>query len=230
VTVFDGQQATVPKILASLAKQTGKPLSQFTSAIADTKALGLPASAHGNPEGYLFPATYNFPPGTSALKMLQTLVAQFKQEATSLNLAGQAKRDHFTEAQIITEASLLEAEVDPPDYGKAATVIDNRINQGIRLQLDTTVLFALKITGFNLTQKQLAFKSPYNTFLHAGLPPGPIDSPGSAAIYAALHPVKGNWTYFITIDPKTGRTGFTDNYQQFLQWSRESAKNIKDGT
>jgi UPF0755 protein len=120
--------------------------------------------------------------------------------------------------------------VDPRDYGKAARTIDNRLNNGTPLQLDTTVLFALHKTGFSLTKSELAVKSPYNTFLHTGLPPGPIDSPGAAAIAAVLHPPKGNWTFFVTIDPKTGRTGFTNSEAQFNKWVKESDQNIKNGT
>ncbi|MGH3274353.1 MAG: endolytic transglycosylase MltG, partial [Streptosporangiaceae bacterium] len=116
------------------------------------------------------------------------------------------------------------------DYSKAARVIDNRLNQKMPLQLDSTVLYALHITGFNMTKSQLAAKSPYNTFLHTGLPPGPIDSPGLAAINAVLHPAAGDWTYFVTVDPKTGVTQFTDSYAQFKQFSRELQKNLKDGT
>jgi UPF0755 protein len=227
-SIPDGERAT--EIIAQLAKASGKPLSQFKAALADTKALGLPSFANGSPEGYLFPDTYPFQPGTTPLKMVQTMVQHFNQEATALDLAAKAKQAQFTEGQIITEASILEAEVGPADYAKVARVIDNRLNARMPLQVDSTVLYALKITGFSLTEKQLHFKSPYNTFLHTGLPPGPIDSPGAKAIYAALHPAKGNWTYFVTIDPKTGRTGFTNSYSQFLIWSKESAKNIKDGT
>ena len=98
------------------------------------------------------------------------------------------------------------------------------------LQLDSTVLYALNITGFSLTTKQMAVNSPYNTFLHTGLPPGPIDSPGLAAINAVLHPAQGDWIYFVTIDPKTGLTKFTDSAAQFQLWVAESDKNIKNGT
>jgi UPF0755 protein len=233
VSVVDGARATT--IIASLAKQTGKPLSQFKAALANTKALHLPASAHGKPEGYLFPATYNFPPGTTPLQMLQAMVQKFDSEATSLNLAADAKKAQFTVAQVITEASLLEAEVDPGDYPKAARVIDNRLNSHpeMTLGLDSTVLYALNLPGtFSLTKHQLATGSPYNTTNHLGLPPGPIDSPSVKAIEAALHPAakSNNWLYFVTIDPKTGRTGFTHSFTQFQKWSRESAQNIKNGT
>jgi len=234
VTITDGQRNTVDGVLASLARQTGKPVSDFRAALKDTKALGLPSYAHGNPEGYLFPATYNFPPGTTPLKMLQTMVEAFNQEATSIGLSKAAKAGHLTPAEVVIQASLVEAEVNPRDYAKAARVIDNRINNQMPLGLDSTVLFVLHKTGFALTTKELAVKSPYNTFLHKGLPPGPIDSPGAAAIHAVLHPDNSaaarTWLWFVTIDPKTGRTGFTASESQFEKWVKESNQNIKNGT
>ena len=77
---------------------------------------------------------------------------------------------------------------------------------------------------------QTQFKSPYNTYQHVGLPPGPIDSPGNAAIQAALHPAHGTWRYFVTVDPKTGLTKFTNSPAQFSQFVAELNQNIKNGT
>ena len=216
-------------ILKRLAADTGKPLSQFQAAYADTSALGLPSYAHGNPEGFLFPATYPFQPGTTPVQMLREMVTEFTQQVSSINLAAAAAHAQFSEEQVITAASLLEAEAEPGDYAKVARVIDNRLNLKMPLQFDSTVLYALHITGFNLTTTQLHVASPYNTFLHTGLPPGPIDSPGLQAIEAVLHPAAGNWTYFVTVDPKSGLTKFTNNYAQFQQWVTQSNKNIADG-
>jgi UPF0755 protein len=218
VQITDGLRLT--QILADLSKQTGKPVSQFQAALAN-RALGLPSYAGGSAKGYLYPATYNFPPGTSALAMLQAMVARFDQEAQSLNLPQAAKAAQLTEGQVITEASLLEAEGTPQYYAMVARVIDNRLNMGMRLGLDSTVLYALDKTGFLLTPTQLHTPSPYNTFLHKGLPPGPIDNPTAAAIQAALHPAKGNWLYFVTVNPKTGLTKFTKSSAQFAQFEAE---------
>jgi UPF0755 protein len=89
------------------------------------------------------------------------------------------------------------------------------------LQLDATVNFALGKTGTSLTPKDLAVKSPYNTYTNKGLPPGPINSPGEAALEAALAPAQGPWLYYVTVDLKTGKTKFTDSYQKFLQYKAE---------
>jgi UPF0755 protein len=228
VIVPPGMRAAT--LLQLLAKDTGKPLSQFQAAYKDPAALGLPSFANGNPEGYFFPDTYDFPPGTTPAQMLHAMVAEFVTQTNSIGLAAAAGKAQFSVEQVITEASLLEAEVDPGDYAKAARTIDNRLNVKMPLQLDSTVLYALHITGFSLTTSQLHVSSPYNTFLHTGLPPGPIDSPGLQAINAVLHPASGNWIYFVTIDPKTGETKFTNSASQFQQWVAQSDKNIANGT
>jgi UPF0755 protein len=105
---------------------------------------------------------------------------------------------------------------------KIARVIYNRLNAGMRLQLDSTVLYAMHSRAhFDTVAQTRNTKSPYNTYLHMGLPPGPIDSPGDAAIRAALHPAKGDWLYFVTVNPATGLTKFTSSYSQFQTYEAE---------
>ncbi|HEY2507417.1 MAG TPA: endolytic transglycosylase MltG [Streptosporangiaceae bacterium] len=226
VAVPDGLRAT--KIIALLATKTGIPLSQFESALKDTSALGLPAWAKGNPEGFLWPATYPFDPGTSALKILQTMVKQATTEFANINLAQEAKTAKFSEYQVLIEASLLEGEVGPKYYAKVARVIDNRLNMvpEMTLGLDSTVAYATNKYIFNLTAKDLAIDSPYNTTTHLGLPPGPIDSPDVTAIQSVLHPApKANtWIYFVTVN-KAGLTLFTDSRPQSIIWGNEAKQN-----
>jgi UPF0755 protein len=217
VTVPEGLREG--QILTLLEKKTPTiSASQFTAASKDLAALGLPSYADGRAEGYLFPATYNFNPGTSPTEMLKAMVARYDQEAASINLPAAAKAGHLTENQVITVASILEAEVGNPRYNaKVAEVIYNRLNRGMPLQVDSTINYALNRSGVSLTQSQLHVKSPYNLFLHTGLPPTPIDSPGDAEIQAALHPDHGDLLYFVTVNLKTGLTLFTDNANQFDQ-------------
>jgi UPF0755 protein len=226
VGVPDGLRAT--KIIALLAQKTGIPLSQFQTALKNTSALGLPSWAKGNPEGFLWPATYNFNPGTSALTILQTMVKQATTEYASMNLAAGARKAEFTEYQVIIQASLLEAEVPPKYYAQVARVIDNRLNAvpEMTLGLDSTVAYITNSYIYNLTTKDLAVNSPYNTTTHLGLPPGPIDSPDAAAIDAVLHPVpkSDNALYFVTVK-KSGLTLFTDSKTQFDIWSNEAKQN-----
>jgi UPF0755 protein len=224
VTVPDGLR--VSKILPILAKDTGIPLAQFTSALADPSALGLPSWAHNNAEGFLWPATYNFQPGVTALQVLRTMVAQFNTEIANMNLAASAKHARFTEYEVIITASLLEGEVPPRYYAQVSKVIDNRLNMvpQMSLGLDSTVAYALNKYIYNLSQSDLDVNSPYNTLKHLGLPPGPIDSPDAAAINAVLHPAHGDWIYFVTVN-KSGKTLFTDSSAQIRIWDLEAQKN-----
>jgi UPF0755 protein len=224
VTIPEGLRET--QILATLEARTGTSASAFTKALKDISALGLPSYANGNPEGFLFPATYNFNPGTSALSMLQTMVARFNQEAASINLPAAANTAKLTPNQVITVASILEAEAGSPQYyADVAEVIYNRLNQGMFLGLDSTVNYALHRFGVSLTNAQLQVNSPYNTFIHLGLPPGPIDSPGNAAIQAALHPAHGPLLYFVTVNIKTGLTKFATTSAGFQQLENECDAN-----
>jgi peptidoglycan lytic transglycosylase G len=213
-------------IIAVLGKETGD-LAGYKKAIAEVPQLGLPAYAHKNPQGYLFPDTYTIQHGTPPLKVLQEMVNAFNQEATKVDLVSEAAKGNITPAQVITIASLVQAEGGrTSDYPKIAEVIYNRLNQGIKLQLDSTVLFALHKYGILASNADLKVKSPYNTYANAGLPPGPIDSPGDSAIQAALHPAHGNLLYFVTVDPKNRITKFTSSPQVFAQLKAELEKNL----
>jgi UPF0755 protein len=224
VTIPEGLRET--QILATLEQKTGTSASAFAKALKDTSALGLPSYANGNPEGFLFPATYNFNPGTSALTMLQTMVSRFNQEAASINLPAAAKAGKLTPNQVLTVASILEAEAGSPQYyADVAEVIYNRLNQNMFLELDSTVNYALHRFGISLTNAQMHVNSPYNTFIHLGLPPGPIDSPGNAAIEAALHPAHGPLLYFVTVNIKTGLTKFATTSAGFQQLENECNQN-----
>ena len=132
-----------------------------------------------------------------------------------------------TPYQAIIVASLVESEskVDA-DRPKIAQVIYNRLARGMPQQLDSTVLYGLNKFGIIASDKDLTSPSPYNTYKHKGLPPGPIDSPGAAAIQAVLHPAAGNWLYFVTVNPKTGDTRYTSSPAQFQQFRQELAHNL----
>jgi UPF0755 protein len=225
VTIPEGLRLT--QILSKL--ESGKspiPASALAKAAKDTAALGLPSYANGNLEGYLFPATYPITPGMTATNLLQAMVTRFDQEATSVNLVSAAAAVHLTPGQVITVASILEAEGGSPSYySRVAEVIYNRLHAHWRLGLDSTVNYALHRFGVHLTTAQLAVNSPYNTTIHYGLPPGPIDSPGDAAIQAALHPAHGNYMFFVTVNLKTGLTKFTNSSAVFAQYVLECQRN-----
>ena len=228
VTIPEGWRVT--QIVAALSKQSGIPASDYTKALKDTKALGLPSYAKGNPEGYLFPATYDIPPHSTATSVLRSMVAAFNQEAASVNLPKAAAHGHLSPAEAIVVASLAQAEGGKTsDFPKITRVIYNRLNAHMPLELDSTVLYALHTYGILASNQQLKVKSPYNTYAHQGLPPGPIDSPGNAAIQAALHPASGNWLYFVTVNPKTKQTDFTSSPAVFQQLKNQLQQNLAHG-
>ena len=222
LTVVIPEGMRLSEIIAILGKATGN-LRGYQQAIKDVSALGLPSYAKGNPEGYLFPATYTVQPGTQPIQVLRAMVLRFNQEAQSVNLPAAAAHGQISQADAITVASLVQAEGKrPQDLAKIARVIYNRLNAGMNLQLDTTVLYARHSRAADVTVPQTQnTRSAYNTYLHAGLPPGPIDSPGDAAIRAALHPAAGGWLYFLTVNPNTGLTKFTSSYSVFQTYVAE---------
>ena len=215
---------------AGRAAVLGSPIAHSLSPVlhrAAYAALGLPSYANGKPEGYLFPATYAVVPHETATGVLKDMVKAFNQEAVKANLTTGAQHVGLTPGQVIIMASLVQAEGGrTSDYPKIARVIYNRLKQGIPLELDSTVLYGLNTFGIIASNKQLESPSPYNTYKHKGLTPGPIDSPGDAAIQAVLHPATGNWIYFVTVNPKTGETKFTSSQQQFLQFRQELEQNL----
>jgi UPF0755 protein len=227
VTIPEGLRLS--HTISLLGRATGE-LQAYQQAVKDASALQLPAAAHGNPEGYLFPATYQIEPGTGPVSVLRDMVQRFGQEAADVDLKAAAARGHLTESDVIIVASLIQAEGRRlSDFPKIAEVIYNRLNDHIRLQLDSTVLFAVNKYGILASNNDLKVDSPYNTYQRYGLPPGPIDSPGDAAIRAALHPDHGNLLYFVTVSPKTGLTKFTDNLTQFNAWKAELEQALSKG-
>jgi UPF0755 protein len=229
ITIPEGWRLS--QIITALGKATGDPQG-YQQAVNNAAALGLPSFAHGKPEGYLFPATYDIPPHTPPIKVLQAMVTRFGQEAASVSLPAASAHAELTQDQVITVASLIQAEGrHTTDFPKIARVIYNRLNANpqMPLQLDSTVMYALHRYGIIASSQQIKVKSPYNTYLHTGLPPGPIDNPGDAAIRAALHPAHGTWTYFVTVDPKTGLTKFTSSFSQFEQFRAELTANLAKG-
>jgi len=228
VTVPEGLR--VSDTVAILAAKTKFSTAQFDKALQDTAALGLPPYAKGDPEGYLFPSTYAFGPKEQPADMLKAMVDRWRQAAQEDGLIAGAKAQGKTPGELMTIASLVQAEGRGSDMPKIARVIYNRLDgpgdqggtNGL-LQIDATVNFALDRKGVVAvtTDETQNTQSPYNTYLYPGLPPGPINSPGDEAIKAAVHPADGPWYYYVTVNLKTGETRFTDSYHTFLQYRQE---------
>jgi UPF0755 protein len=208
---------TTAETLKRLAQQTDFSAKAYRAAAEKPAKLGLPKYAGGNLEGYLFPATYPFPPTVKADDVLRAMVQRFEEAAGNLNLEAGASKRGYTPAEVVTVASLVQAEAKrKADFPKVAAVIYNRLDQGQPLQLDSTVQYASGGTEVFTSDEERLNPSAYNTYQQQGLPPGPIDAPGEQALEAALKPARGNWTYFVTVNLRTGKTLFTDDYQVHL--------------
>ncbi|MEP7025831.1 MAG: endolytic transglycosylase MltG, partial [Actinomycetota bacterium] len=228
VTLPEGLRES--QIVARLGVGTALPASAYQAAVKNAAALGLPSFADGKAEGYLFPDTYEIQPGMNATQVLKLMVNRFKKEARDIGLPAAAKAGNLSESHTIIIASLIQAEGGQlSDFPKIAEVIYNRLRNGMKLQLDSTVEYALGKYGIRATDQELQNPSPYNTYAHTGLPPGPIDSPGDAAIKAALHPDHGNLIYFVTVDPRQHITKFTSSHAEFIQFQKELNRNLARG-
>jgi UPF0755 protein len=225
ITIPEGTKLAKLKQLITSKSQI--KAADLDAALANPKALGLPDYAGGKPEGFLFPATYNITSSTTATKLLTQMVNRYKQVSNAVALEAGAKKLGLSPYDVVKIASLIEAEVKrPQDYSQVAEVIINRLHRGMKLELDSTVNYALGTTKQFLTQSDLKVESAYNTYLHKGLPPTPIDSPGQAALQAALNPATGNLLYFVTVDPDTGETLFTNSVSQFDKWRQQAQQNF----
>jgi UPF0755 protein len=226
VVVPEGTVASV--VLKSLSVGASIPLDDLKKAAADVASFGLPAEATSL-EGFLFPATYSFTPGISAHDAIKTLVnRQFK----ALDEAGVTPERRWT---TIVLASLIQREAGlAEDYPKVSRVFLNRLDpkqwkSGL-LQSDATVAYGTgnthRVTTTDAERADAGNK--YNTYVHPGLPVGPISNPGDLAIEAALHPVAGGWLFFVTWNLDTGQTTFSSTVKEhevavakWLAWMKE---------
>lgn len=212
VVVPEGSRAQ--EIYAIIGKQLGVDVDDVVTAV---KELDLPASANGNPEGFLFPATYSVARTATPIDVLAKMVSRYRQAAAELELERRARAQQMTVTEVMIIASLLEGEAAPRDYAKVARVVLNRLSIDMPLQFDSTVNYGLGIDKIQLTTAQLQKDGPYNTYTRTGLPPTPINSPGEAAIEAALSPARGEWLYFVATNPAKKITEFAVTYDEFLR-------------
>jgi UPF0755 protein len=213
-------------IIATLVQETTISQADLEAAAKNPAALGVPSWGAGHPlEGFLFPATYNFPPTTTATQALSAMVTRFNQEMTSIHLVAEAHTTGLSPYQVLTLASIIEREGRlQPDFPKIAEVFYNRLHQGMALQSDATLYYVLPPDHGPLTSSDLHINSPYNTRINVGLPPTPIASPGETALLAALHPAHGPYLYFVTID-KAGHAGFATTLDEFNRLVAQSRAN-----
>ncbi|HKY56596.1 MAG TPA: endolytic transglycosylase MltG [Aeromicrobium sp.] len=219
----------VGQIVEAIVKASDLSEDEVTDALDNPDDIGLPAAADGNPEGYLFPATYSVEDGMSARDLLRQMVAQTIKVEQELDIADRAAELDLSSEEVLTVASILEYEARrDEDYAKVARVLYNRLEEDIPLQLDSTVSYVSKREGdVWTTEAERADPSEYNTYQHIGLPPGPIGSPGRKTIEAALNPADGNWLYFFA--DKQGVTHFNRTFEDHVAECRRAYGTSEDG-
>lgn len=149
-------------------------------------------------EGFLFPDTYLFPPGVGERAIISTMVGRF-QEALDLPLRQRAQEMGLSILEVVTLASLVEKETGIPEERPiVASVFHRRLKLGMKLQSDPSVIYGIQDFQGKLTRKELLSLHPYNTYLHRGLPPGPICSPGMDSLKAVLFPADCDFLYFVS--------------------------------
>lgn len=204
IGVLIPEGSTIREIAQILKKEVGIDSAKFVKIATDSQVaenLNIPAS---NLEGYLFPNTYRLNWGMDPTKLAQIMVNEFKNTFTPV-LSERAKEIHFSVHDVVTLASMIEAEAkDGKEREMISAVYHNRLKLGMLLQCDPTVIYALGLNhpqGFTsappLLIKDLDIDSPYNTYKYPGLPPGPICNPGKASIMAALYPANVDYLYFV---------------------------------
>ena len=221
VTVPEGY--TLPQAFERIERDLGIPQAELLQASGDLTQFELPGNAVSL-EGWLFPATYTFDEGVTAVDVLSTMVDRQRQ---ALEAAGVAEAD---QERVLILASIVQREARlPDDFGRVARVFQNRLDIGMPLQSDATVAYGTgNFQVVTTTAEERADASnPYNTYANPGLPVGPIGAPGDTAIQATLAPTEGDWLYFVTVNPETGETVFSETlaehevgvarFQQFLR-------------
>ncbi|TAN27458.1 MAG: endolytic transglycosylase MltG [Actinomycetota bacterium] len=204
---------TLAQIAAKVGKLPHHSAAHFLQ-VASSGQVRSPfePSSVNSLEGLLYPDTYSFDPSTSDKNILQMMVDAFVTQAFKLGLTPQTKSGTLSAYQIVILASIVEKEaIYPGDANKVARVILNRLSRNMKLQLDSTVFYALGNTSTRLSLADLQVKSPYNTYLITGLPPTPISLPSESALQAALNPASGSWLYYVVVE-KNGAEAFSTTY------------------
>jgi UPF0755 protein len=230
VTIIPGETR---RHLDQLLRKQGVAGSYYadtrTSPLLDPSSYGAPAHTDSL-EGFLFPDTYQLREPFSIPALVTDQLKSFKKQFATVNLS-YARAHHLSPYDVLIIASMVVGEAQKPhDQALVASVIYNRLARHMPLQIDATTRYATGNYTKPLTQSQLNSPSPYNTRIHPGLPPTPIDNPGLAAIQAAAHPAQTGYLYFVVKPCGGGALAFFSNYQQFQnEVARYQAERAKLG-
>ncbi|MDR2620411.1 MAG: endolytic transglycosylase MltG [Propionibacteriaceae bacterium] len=195
---------------------TGIPVDELELLAVDPGELELPEWANGVTEGYLAPNTYAYDATPTALEALKPMVDEFKRLIEELEFVAAAEALGVSPADAVNMAGLVEREGGTLQYAAdIAGVFYNRLKIGMPLQSDATISYALNdYTILNLTEEMLAIDSPYNTYLHPGLPPTAISNPGRISLLAAVHPTEHDYLYFVATNPTLGTVKFARTLEE----------------
>lgn len=189
---------TTKQIIALILNNGLGRADEFDRALSDSEFFKTFGLEDRGPEGYLFPDTYIFYKGMSEKEMLSEMFRNFKRKIP-VDAEEKAKNHNLTLHQVVILASIVQKETyQPEEMPFVAAVFYNRLRKGIPLQADPTVIYAMPDFSGNLRKVDLKIKSPYNTYIHRGLPPGPICNPGLDAIKAVLQPSNVPYLYFVS--------------------------------
>lgn len=193
----------------------GYTRSQTARLASEDGLRGSYMAASKGHEGFLFPDTFELDRHAPAADLVQRQLEDFKRRVGGVDL-GYARSKNLTLRDVVTIASMIEHEAaTEKDRPLVAAVIYNRLHEGMPLGIDATVRYATGNYTRPLTESELAVESPYNTRTHAGLPPGPIDSPGLASIEAAAHPAKVGYLFYVTKPGACGELAFATTEAEF---------------
>jgi UPF0755 protein len=231
ITLIEGRtRAQIQALLRSQGVSGSYVAESRHSPLINLRAYGAPKNTP-DLEGFLFPDTYQLVDPISATKLIDDQLKEFRQQWAHVNL-GYARSKHLTPYDVLIIASMVQAEAATAhDRPLIASVIYNRLRLGMPLQIDATTRYATGNYTKPLTDSQLNSHSPYNTRIHKGLTPTPIDNPGLAAVQAAAHPAQTNFLYFVVKPCGNGEQVFTSSYKQFLADAQkyQHARNARGG-
>ena len=217
VTILEGW--TIEDIAEKVSNSLKIDKNEFIDASTDIALLKKWDIENNSFEGYLFPDTYQFDEDQDAIGVINTMVSEYKKNFTS-QMRERMDEINLTENEVLALASIIEGEaIYDSERPRISGVYHNRLKKGMRLQADPTIQYIIEDSPRRLLNKDLKIKSPYNTYLNYGLPPGPINSPGLESIKAALYPEKVDFLFFVAKG---------DGYHTFSRTEKEHNKAKRD--
>lgn len=222
LTAMIPEGASVEQTLEIVSAGADIPLEELTEVAEEPEPFELPDGVESL-EGWFFPATYEFEMDTTATEAIERLVGEQKAVLDEFGVEDEDRERVLNIASIVQRESGVHE-----DFGKVSRVIHNRLDEGMLLQMDSTAQYGMGEQGDGSvwsSDEALRDDNPWNTYVHEGLPEGPIANPGRDAIAAALEPETGNWLYFVVSPGGTGESTFTEDaasheeaVQEYVEW------------